>query len=443
MATVAVKRFPPVLVMNPHYTGLGIARSFSGSGVAVYGLTADPGAPGRSSRFFRRIYRVPDSRDEPQALYQRLLTLKTEFPDRPVIFPTRDFDVLFLHRYREELSSIFRIPQGAGSAVPSLLDKLETARLAERAGVDSPRTVLCCSRKDLEKETGRLRFPVVLKPRSAHEWRQGGVWQKVGARKAILAETAKRLVAEFEGVIGITGAVLVQEFVPGGDDALVTFGCCMGAKGELLGYFTGRKLRQDPPQFGTGCSVELIDIPEIVAPSVHLLETVGYQGPAEIEYKLDRRDGRFWLIEVNPRLWDQHELGCRAGVNISLIAYSDAVGASMAPQVPNYRMAKNARWIAERELTLLILRSAWLKLVETWRRRPARWSTRLRDSWRVVRVAMAEGVALLQGARMFSVSAVRDPLPGVLLWTQVVAEVLRGVVRRPLKRIDASPGSEP
>src|SRR5262245_52484237 len=93
---------PPVFVMNTYYTGLGIARNLHGSGIEVYGLSSEADAPGVRSRFFKGIYQVPNGRDEPEALCQRLLELRRHHDQAPVIFPTRDFDVMFLQNHRQQ-----------------------------------------------------------------------------------------------------------------------------------------------------------------------------------------------------------------------------------------------------------------------------------------------------------------------------------------------------
>jgi predicted ATP-grasp superfamily ATP-dependent carboligase len=441
-----VKGGIPVFVMNPYYTGLGIARSLAGSGVNVYGLTAERGAPGRLSRFFHGTYTIPNSRDEPEALCQRLLSLKEDHQDRPVLFPTRDFDVLFLHEYRGVLSPFYRLAQAAGPAVPNLLDKLQTARIAEEANVPAPRTALCTSSADIEHHMRLLRFPVVVKPRFAHQWRREGIWEQLGARKAILAQTPEQLIEECDHVMSLAGGALLQEFIPGEDDALVTFGCYMGSGGAVLGYFTGRKVLQSPPQFGTGCLVELVDIPEIVAPSVRLLRTAGYEGPAEVEYKLDRRSGQFWLIEANPRLWDQHELGRLAGVNLSAIAYQCATGLTPHSQPPNYTGVTHGRWIAEYDLTMLLFRTTWRHLRVAWRTRPAPVGGRIRESYTILRRALARAGEMLTGPRVFSVSALADPLPAVLMWIELAAEIRRAAARltsrtREISRATGSPRS--
>src|SRR5206468_9943078 len=82
-----------------------------GRGIDVFGLSSEAGAPGMTSGFFKDIYEVPNGRDEPDALYRRLLELRSKHSDAPVIFPTRDFDVLFLHHYGQQLRPFYRVPQ--------------------------------------------------------------------------------------------------------------------------------------------------------------------------------------------------------------------------------------------------------------------------------------------------------------------------------------------
>jgi predicted ATP-grasp superfamily ATP-dependent carboligase len=61
--------------------------------------------------------------------------------------------------------------------------------------------------------------------------------------------------------------------------------------------------------------VETVDLPDLVEPSVRLLQEIRYTGLIEIEYKRDPRDGTFKLLDMNPRVWGWHTLCARAGVD--------------------------------------------------------------------------------------------------------------------------------
>ena len=410
----------PVFVMNPYYTGLGIGRCLRG--LSVDALAWETAIPGARSRHFRDVHRVPNSADEPGELCRWLLAAKDRYPEPPVIFPTRDFDVVFLHRHREQLSPFYRLPPAGWRATEVFLDKLETAKLADAAGVPTPGTAGCTSLEDLERQLPQLRFPLVVKPRRAYQWRGSAAWTKVGGRKAFLVENADQLREELR-LIGEVSEVLLQEFVAGADADIVTFCCYMGPAGEALGYFTARKVRQNPPLFGTGSVVELADIPEIVAPSLKLLRAAGYAGIAEVEYKFDRVKREFFLLEVNPRHWDQHELGLLAGVNISRIAYECALGKQPAPQRPNYRGAAG-RWVAESELVWGTLQQARRALAGA----PRDFAQPEADG--TLRAALREWWLCVARRTIFSVSRLSDPLPGIILWSEILGRLARAIAAR-------------
>jgi D-aspartate ligase len=60
-----------------------------------------------------------------------------------------------------------------------------------------------------------------------------------------------------------------------------------------------------------------------------------------VEFKRDPRDGGYKLMEVNARHWLWHSLAAACGVNLSYVAYRDAIGDPfVAP-----RQIDGPRWI--------------------------------------------------------------------------------------------------
>ena len=417
-------RLPAVFVMNPYYTGVGIARNLRGKGPAVYALASEKNAPGNKSRLYDGVYEIPNGRDEAEALCHRLLEIRERHDVSPVIFPTRDFDVLFLHHYRERLSPFYELPQPGGRAVLRLLDKLELADIAIRHSVPVPKTIVCASPRDMERQVRSLSFPVIVKPRFAYQWRKEGIWEKVGARKAVLLRSMEELRREYKRLESVTAELLLQEYIEGDDTDVVVCCCYIGKNRQVLGYYTAKKLRQCPPLLGTACVVELADLPEIVAPSARLLAACEYVGMAEIEYKHDRLTGKYFLIEVNPRHWDQHELGNLAGVNLTWLAYQDLIGYPPAPQAPAYSGAKKRTWIAEREALLLVMRNAYLEMISIGRAVVRMDGRSLLKSFNVFRDGFREFAAILFGEKVFAILRVSDPIPGLLLLSRILGELV-------------------
>src|SRR5581483_6857190 len=95
------------------------------------------------------------------------------------------------------------------------LNKWETYLRAREAGVEVPVCWLIEGAADLERAAGEAAYPCVLKPLSAHHWRQGRNWELVGARKAIAVASEKELFDEYGAIARADRRALIQELVPG------------------------------------------------------------------------------------------------------------------------------------------------------------------------------------------------------------------------------------
>jgi predicted ATP-grasp superfamily ATP-dependent carboligase len=122
------------------------------------------------------------------------------------------------------------------------------------------------------------------------------------------------------------GEVMVQELIPGGGSQQFSY-CAFFRNGEAVGKMVARRWRQHPLLFGRASTyVETVDVPLIEELSERFLRAINYYGLVELEYKLDPRDSKFKLLDVNARTWGYHSLGSTVGVDFSYMLYSDQVG---------------------------------------------------------------------------------------------------------------------
>ena len=80
---------------------------------------------------------------------------------------------------------------------------------------------------------------------------------------------------------------------------------------------------------------EAIWVDEIVGQGLDLLRALDFHGISQLETKRDPRDGRYKLMEVNPRLWQWHGLAAACGVDLPVIAYRDLTGEKVEPVTMN------------------------------------------------------------------------------------------------------------
>jgi predicted ATP-grasp superfamily ATP-dependent carboligase len=93
-----------------------------------------------------------------------------------------------------------------------------------------------------------------------------------------------------------------------------------------------KRRRQHPLQFGRASTfVETIEQPELEEMSERFLRAIDYYGLVELEYKLDPRDGKFKMLDVNARTWGYHTLGASAGVDFSYMLFADQMGLPVSP----------------------------------------------------------------------------------------------------------------
>jgi predicted ATP-grasp superfamily ATP-dependent carboligase len=344
----------PVIILNLFYTGVGIARDLAGRGMQVVGLSAHPNIYGNFTRFCE-VRAAPNSHEQPEALKEFLLQAAEELRGA-VIFPTRDLDVLFLDRHRDQLEPHYRLAIPPRRSLLKVLNKYALVQAAQEGGVAVPRTFALRSQEELTRVAEDAGFPCVVKPVSSYHWRETNNWERVGGRKAFLVETLQELKQEYERVCKAHPEILVQEWIPGNTENIAVLGAYVGEDSRPLACFTARKIVQSPDDFGTGCVVRSEEIPELLEPSMRLWRILGYRGMAEIEYKRDSRTGKFLLIEMNTRHWDQHRLGGASGINLSLTAYRHLSGQQVEPM---HTVTKCATWIAEDSLLFYSLRAIY------------------------------------------------------------------------------------
>jgi D-aspartate ligase len=343
MKAQSSKGKPAVIILNLFYTGLGIARNLSGYGMRLIGLSAERKGYGLFSRFCE-VRVAPNSHEEPLALKEYLLTLAQEFPGA-IIFPTRDADVLFLDTYREELAPHYRLAIPPHAALMRVMDKDSLIKTAIAAGVPVPRTLVVYGPREIPLVAEKVGYPCVVKPVKSVDWRKGNNWEKVGGRKAFLVASEAEFRQEFDRIGSITPGLLVQEWIGGSTEQIVILGGYIGDNGNPVAYFTARKLVQSPDDFGTGCIVEIVTLPELLEPTMKLCKALDYRGMAEVEYKKDDRTGEYKLIEINTRHWDWHRLGMAHNVNVSWAAYCDLMDEKYSLQSEVKRGA--SKWVAD------------------------------------------------------------------------------------------------
>jgi predicted ATP-grasp superfamily ATP-dependent carboligase len=288
-------------------------------------VAATPGDPARYSRAASQVIRRVHAAQDSDELLRQLVAFAADQHEPPVLFYDGDWDLLFISRHREQLSSAFRFTIAEARLVESLVDKHLFQELAARLELPVPASRLLRAGAGVPDNL-ELRFPLIVKPltRNLHAWRA------VTNYKAVFVEERAALEALAATLERHHTDALIQEAIVGGEDRIESYHCYVDESGDIAGEFTGRKLRTFPVEFGYSTALTTTDEDDVRALGRSVVRDLGLTGVAKLDFKRDPK-GLLWLLEVNPRFNLWHHLGAVAGVNLPRIVYADLVGLPRPP----------------------------------------------------------------------------------------------------------------
>jgi len=387
-----------VILLNATGLGYQVMRALGKRGVrsiVIYDRESEE--IGRYSRYVADRIEVPCFIEQPERLLVYLLEKGRKWSGTLVI-PTKDYGVEFLARYRDILSRYYIIPTPGLDVIEGILDKNVLYENARRVGIAVPEAFRPRSHQELYAFRDRITFPCLLKPGRAH------VFIRRFGFKMFEIECFEQLAGVYREITGNFTCdpfgMMVCEIIPGPDSRqMVQFASYIDRSGEILASMTSRKMRQDPPRYGQGRVTKSEKITDVDEQSRRLLTELGYHGFSEIEWKYDPRDGRYKLIEINPRFIFYTALCVSCGINFPYIQYADLV---RHEKIRAHSFKENVYWVhLYKDLLHMVLNHAVERL----------------SPWEYLRPYL--------GRMSFAIFDPRDPRPFFEEWREHVGNMLR------------------
>ena len=302
---------PGAIVLEGHVQGLSNTRSLGELGIPVYVVDVVH-CLAQHSKYCKKYFRCPDYKSED--FIQFLIRLAQEEKcEGWFLIASNDHIVENLAQHREQLAPYYKMLVPDKSRLYDIINKKNLLEVARRCGTSIPAT--CYFGNIVDAKT--FRFPLLIKGN------HGLSFYKATHQKAVQVDSYQ----ELEGVCSALRQtvdlkdVMIQELIPNnGDNKVVSF-TCFAVKGEIMSYWMGRKLREHPIKYGTATFAESIRVPAILDEAIPLVKALDYTGTCEIEFMLDTRDGKYKLIEINPRTWLWVGLAKACGVDYAKMMY--------------------------------------------------------------------------------------------------------------------------
>ena len=328
---------------------ISLVRALGRRGIPVAVATAEPDSSITRSRYCRAILSMLSVVDDARGAVSSLVAWARRQAEPPVVFYQGDHDLLALSRHRDELTPHVRCLLPPPDLVEDCVDKIRFAALAQRLSLPVPTT--CVLRRGTASRRAALdwdRFPCVLKPAMRTHWFGSDVVRRAdgGGQKALYIGDRAELERMAAAIDEHETDFVLQDLVAGGENRVLSYHAYVRPGGEIVAEFTGRKLRTTPRRHGVSTYVEITDDPVVKGLGRMVLERLGFHGVLKMDFKQDERDGRIYLLEINPRFNLWHHPATLAGICLPELVYRDCVEPGSARPARGVRAG--VRWLSAR-----------------------------------------------------------------------------------------------
>ncbi|WP_251018977.1 ATP-grasp domain-containing protein [Streptomyces sp. ISL-11] len=322
-----------------HHGGVGAIRSLGRLGVPMYAITEDHWTPAAVSRYLRGrfVWRTTGT-ERAEELVEGLLRIGERIGRPAVLVPTDEEAAVLIAEHAQALTGSFLFPPVERELPRRLASKQGLHELCVEHGVPSPHALFPGSYAEIEEYAARARFPVVAKNREAFERRR-----KPAVHGTTRIGGPRELLALARGW-GPEPGVILQEYLPRehAEDWIVH--AYFDAQSTPLALFTGVKVRSWPPHAGMTAHAYIVDNPELADMSAQFIKQIGFSGIVDLDWRFDRRDGRYKLLDFNPRMGAQFRLfESGAGVDVVRAQHLDLTGR----EVPEGEQLSGRRFVVE------------------------------------------------------------------------------------------------
>lgn len=256
------------------------------------------------SKFVSRKFIFPSVKADESGFRTALLNrLRAEKYDLLMPVGFHSFSVCMKNKQQiEELTKVILTTDESFKLAES---KLKTYRFAQQNGIDCPKTYFLQDRSDIKS----LEAPYPLVVKAPFE---------MGKNIVEYANNKEELVTKFNKMCDDHGfsapdLPVVQQYITG--EGYGFFAYC--ENGKCVQTFMHHRLREYPVTGGASVCAESFHDAELFNAGKKMVELTGWNGVVMVEFK-KHSDGKYKLMEINPKFWGSLELALAAGINFPM-----------------------------------------------------------------------------------------------------------------------------
>lgn len=312
--------------------GYTILKSLHQKGLKVWAADTSKKNICSMSKFCSGSFTYPDPFKEEDTFIKVLKEKIAELKPK-VLMPTHDESVVIM-RHRSEFPAELIIPYESEAKLLMLANKAESTEIARKAGVSVPEVY--------QSADEVKRYPVVFKTVIGNS-----------AKGVYFPKSKEELLKLME--VHKNEETLLQEWIGGTDysvDCVRWDGFCKTSVYHALVTKTDGG--------GTTTQREIVDMPQLEAEAIKLMDAVDFHGVCGLDFRYDPENNRIAYIETNARFTGGLATPVAAGFDIPWIVYKLATEGKYTEPI-NVRIGTRTKWILGDVITLVgrIIKMKW------------------------------------------------------------------------------------
>lgn len=213
------------------------------------------------------------------------------FVERPVLYCTSDESCELVAQDRRWFEEHFELTLPSDEIIHTYNDKEKSSAAVKKTCLKSPKTCTISDESGIRYVADHFSFPVIIKPVDFKAFKQLGFKVQVFDCVEEFRKTTSHLLSRHL-------PLLVQEYIPGGDDKSWFYMFYRGSNGNLLECM-GRKIVQHPVGQGIMAVGRTVYDERLSCACRNFLKQIDYTGIGGIEFK--EHNGEFYFIEMSTR----------------------------------------------------------------------------------------------------------------------------------------------
>ena len=302
---------------------LAAVRSLGMRGLQVTVVDESPLAESFYSKYCHSRRRTARG-SEPEEYILQLQSILKKYP-HDVLLPVSWYANYYVAKYRHHLEDLVSLAIPDFESMEIAGNKDRTMSFAKKQGLHIPETIPLESPEELQRAAESIEYPIVVKGSA-----EGGTVRYVYSFKEL--ETAYHQLQHDRPI--------AQQYIEG--DGVGFFAAYN--QGDCIARFMHRRVREYPTSGGPSSAAQSFYSQELDQQGMNLLDALKWHGVAMVEFKRSIVDGKFYLMEINPKFWGSLELSIQSGMDFPFIAYNIALGNAESVRQMNYRKGVLFRW---------------------------------------------------------------------------------------------------